>query len=646
MWISLPECALDDLLKTVSCFRDGRVTEPSARVTVRVQTKMDEIADTDAAESPSDSVDVSLVGRRCRAQGSPATVRWGPGFIVKPKANPADEDERIEVVGVEYDQEGRGKHDGNYQGSQLFKCRDGHGSFIKLDKIDLGVSIQRALADRYFDVDPDVAARKDNDRCAAMTSFSWKTKSGKDMEMALEFVGMHSAQQRQKRLEAFVQLGFSDTSLSGRYPDDVWEGDWSLPNVKLAWLGKTLLNEWADVLAINELCPNLDFLSLQGNRMVQPDGPDLGVPRFAPASPCVSRIAMAPFASRVTTLQLGSTHVTWEHLVRADIGRHFKCLTHLSLEENRLIEGVPEDLVGVLPALQILNLAGNGIRDWRVLQRVARAFPTLKELHLQDNLLGETMEGMADVAADQTPRRLTVLNLNRNKISTWAQFGALTEYALLELKIQHNPIIEGDAAVTSWQVLRQVAIALMPTILRFNSGEVVVWERKHCEIHLCVLADQGSSIVDGLRETCNIDAHLERLRAMHCYERNPTNPADTSENTMAHQLFEVRLQPFGAEILGMNEVKKKLPGTMTVGELKKLCFKLFKQKIPLDRIKLVWVDGIMNFPLDLEHRELSFFGLVDGCVIRVDDVKDLTGDKNVKQVEMMAASMECDADDV
>ena len=29
--------------------------------------------------------------------------------------------------------------------------------------------------------------------------------------------------------------------------EDVWEGDWSLPNLKSFWLDRTLLGEWADV---------------------------------------------------------------------------------------------------------------------------------------------------------------------------------------------------------------------------------------------------------------------------------------------------------------------------------------------------------------------------------------------------------------
>lgn len=284
-----------------------------------------------------------------------------------------------------------------------------------------------------------------------------------------------------------------------------------------------------------------------------------------------------------------------------------------------------------------------------MLQRCVRAFPNLKSLDLNENLLGETMDGLSDVAVDQTPRFLTVLNLSRNKIATWAQLGAVAGYALLELRMQHNPITEGDTALTSWQVLRQVAIAVMPTILRFNSGEVNASERKQSEIHfLRAHARDGSPVVAGLRETCDVDAHLARIRASYDINEGPSE-GDTVKlgSTLADCIVEVRLQPVGTAIMEMPELKKKLPGTMTVGDLKRLCCKLFKQKIPLDRLTLTMGDGIIHFPLDTDHWDLSFYGICEGQVIKIDDAQDSSFEKGAKQVEALASSLEDhDADDI
>merc|ERR1719201_1955676 len=101
--------------------------------------------------------------------------------------------------------------------------------------------------------------------------------------MTVELVGRYNIEQQQQRLEAFVEASLADTCIETRFPDNVWEGDWSLPNLKSLWLDKTLLSDWADIIAIIELCPQLDWLSLAKNRLkpVPPNG-ILGDPRDAP----------------------------------------------------------------------------------------------------------------------------------------------------------------------------------------------------------------------------------------------------------------------------------------------------------------------------------------------------------------------------
>jgi hypothetical protein len=51
--------------------------------------------------------------------------------------------------GVEWDDPGRGKHDGTTGGTQYFVCPVGQGSFVKERKIDAKVSLSAALVYRY-----------------------------------------------------------------------------------------------------------------------------------------------------------------------------------------------------------------------------------------------------------------------------------------------------------------------------------------------------------------------------------------------------------------------------------------------------------------------------------------------------------------
>jgi len=321
---------------------------------------------------------------------------------------------------------------------------------------------------------------------------------------------------------------------------------------------------------------------------------------------------------------------------------HFPCLENLQLARNNLQDGIP-DFKGVPPALPRLRsivLDHNGISDWRVLKRIVSALPTLESLHLNGNLLGDTLEGLAELAADETPRCLVNLFLAENRISSWQAIGALSSYTLLELKTQRNPITEGESPLASSQVLRQIVIALMPTLVRLNASEVPQKERTPAERYFLSLAKQGSPILKALGETCSIDAHIARLHAIHgeVVAGDVTEEAQASRAAIVNALVEVTLRPIGAAILDQPQVKKRVPHTMTVVDLKRLCHSIFKQ-VPLDRVNLILADPGLPFglPFEDESRELGFYGVCDGAEIRVDDKNDQSfGKREIKRVNNLS----------
>jgi hypothetical protein len=251
----------------------------------------------------------------------------------------------------------------------------------------------------------------------------------------------------------------------------------------------------------------------------------------------------------------------------------------------------------------------------------------LEALHLNANRLGESLEGLADAAADDTPRRLTALFLNENRLSSWAAIGALSAYALLELKAQRISLTEGDTPVASPMLVRQILVALMPTLLRLNASEVTVKERTAAERYFIALAERKDSpVVQGLATGgCDVAAHAARLRERHgeVVGGDATEEAQASRSALMHALVEVTLRPVGAAILEQALQTKRVPHTMTVGELRRLCQSLFK-KVPLNRIRLSLVDEGLPFgiPLDDDNRELGFYGVGDGAEIRVADSAD------------------------
>jgi len=609
----------------------------------------------------------SLVGERIRVQGKLATVRWGPGLLKGPPpkkasvvsagapaeagatevaaAQPVVEPAMVEVVGIEYDEPGNGKHDGTYQGERLFVCEQGFGSFVKVDKFEVGVSIQRAITEKYFEnMLPSGAAEKGK-RNQVIQELDFTDSKGREKTMPVEIVGRWNVEQQQGRLEAFMEVSFAETTLSTRYPEDVWEGDWSLPNMKSLWLDRTLIGDWADVLSFVELCPRLEWLSLAKTRLSPIEaGCCMRAPRGAPTKPQDSRIALEVFSCCVKTLVLNDTMVSWNDVLALEAAGRFPCLEHLHFARNRVAEGIPElEGSAARPKLKTLVLDGNGISDWNVLRRAVKTFPALEALHLNANSLGSNLEGLAAMAADQTPRRLATLFLSENQMDSWTAVGALSGYALLELKLQRNPITEGDKPLASAPLLRQVVVALMPSLLRLNASEVTVKERTASERFLLSMAQQeGNSMVASLSATCDIAAHVARLRGIHgeVVSATGTEEQQATRSALVHNLVEVSLRPIGAVVLDQPAIRKRLPHTMTVAELKQLCQTLFK-KVPIDRISLLLADPCLPFgiPFDDESRELGFYGLLDGAEIRVDDIADSFSGKSVATVENLASQI-------
>merc|ERR1711988_1630466 len=153
-------------------------------------------------------------------------------------------------------------------------------------------------------------------RCEGVDAFEYVDSKGRNKHMTVELVGRYNVEQHQQRLEAFLEASLAETCLESRYPDNVWVGDWSLPSLRSLWLDKTLLTEWADILAICELCPQLEWLSLAKNRLSRvPEDGILSAPRGAPEKPRQMALVLEPFTSKVKTLVLTQTGVTWQDVL-------------------------------------------------------------------------------------------------------------------------------------------------------------------------------------------------------------------------------------------------------------------------------------------------------------------------------------------
>ncbi|KYF43915.1 CAP-Gly domain-containing protein, partial [Toxoplasma gondii ARI] len=101
-----------------------------------------------------------------------------------------------------------------------------------------------------------------------------------------------------------------------------------------------------------------------------------------------------------------------------------------------------------------------------------------------------------------------------------------------------------------------------------------------------------------------------------------TTQGEGGAAVLASSLIGILLQPDAASIFDKPAVKKRIPKSMRVRDLKTLCMRLFG--LPVAHIELLYNDGKMpvSTPLDDDAASLDFFGVDTGSVVRVQDKND------------------------
>merc|ERR1712196_171505 len=112
--------------------------------------------------------------------------------------------------------------------------------------------------------------------------------------------------------------------------------------------------------------------------------------------------------------------------------------------------------------------------------------------------------------------------------------------------------------------------------------------------------------------------HLKRLRGIHGEVQAASADAKTENSSLAGQLVALSLKPMASCILDKPVAEKRVPASMTVGDLKVFIHRIFKS-LPVEKMHLTFVEpgAAAPFSLDDESRDLTFFGLCDGCEILV-----------------------------
>lgn len=196
-----------------------------------------------------------MIGSRVKdEEGYRATVR----YIGKVAA--AKNKEEI-WLGVEWDNQTRGKHDGSCLDDdgklhRYFQCAFGAGSFVKLFKVSPGITLVQAVRERYVDLNaPTIANTESNLPDAAFVT-------SKGNQKPIEFVGEHKIRQRQQ-LAVLDRFSVRSDSVS-----TIGEGLRELVgHMTEADLQENLLSDWREIANLGLEMPNLQTLLLHGNKM-------------------------------------------------------------------------------------------------------------------------------------------------------------------------------------------------------------------------------------------------------------------------------------------------------------------------------------------------------------------------------------------
>lgn len=294
------------------------------------------------------------IGTRVKdADGFRATVRYiGPVASAKNKTE--------EWLGVEWDKQERGKHDGSVVDKEgnffkYFDCPNSSGSFVKSSKISIGRSFAEALTERYVKHDaPIISPDEIIPDAFVMTS--------KGHAKPIGFVGEVKIR-RWQQINTIDKIAMRDDTVSSA-GSDISNIASHLIEVDLQ---DNLLWEWSEISNLTVQMPGLRTLLLHGNMMQPlttsitlslPTGCFKGLRVLALNNCCIKSWSMIqllePFLPSIEELFLACNKL--DDLPKASIEAEYEAATGLKSTQEEYITGFLN--------LRLLDVSSCGLNEW------------------------------------------------------------------------------------------------------------------------------------------------------------------------------------------------------------------------------------------------------------------------------------------
>ncbi|KUI67975.1 Tubulin-specific chaperone E [Cytospora mali] len=391
-------------------------------------------------------------------------------------------------LGVEWDDQSRGKHDGSHKGTRYFECLSKSptaASFVRPERrADKPTTFLEALQEKYAG---EVTADQ-----TPISSGPQIIISGKVAE-EIGFDKIRKQQARLNELKIVILDGLridraSDPNISGKSIKAV------CPKVVELNLSRNLFTRLEDVVEICLQLEALRGLRLNGNRFQR-------TTTYLTCKDYVSAFA------GVRELALDEMLLDWQGICQIATG--FRDLVALYASANQL-SSLPVGQAVALPStLTAVHMEFNEFTSMSSLAGLA-VLPSLKNLHLKaNNISAITSDASQDIPVFS--KTLSYLDISYNNVSTWSLIDALPDSfpGLTSLRLAHNPIYENpglgldtsDASTTTSGKASVTEEAYMLTIGRLacltslNFSAITANDRTNAEMfYLSRVGRQLSSV--------------------------------------------------------------------------------------------------------------------------------------------------------
>ncbi|KAK9876763.1 hypothetical protein WA026_015004 [Henosepilachna vigintioctopunctata] len=479
-------------------------------------------------------------------------------------------------LGIDWDDQFRGKHNGTINGVQYFESRfPKSGSFVRPEKVELGHSVVKSIIDRYGQNENETAAQQVQQKL-----FHFQQSINAPF---LEMVGFDKIRDQQSNFDSLkvVNLRLQNISSAGE-PGQLKN---LCPNIQELDLSKNLISYWITVFDICIQLDQLRWLNLSENQLNTPNNvQDYCFPN-------------------VETLICTSMNLTWEDILEISVA--FPGIQELRVPLNSIqCLNTPPN---VLQSLRILDIDENNIEKWSEICKLC-ILENLEEL-----FIGNT--GLRKIEFAGTAKKVNIfgklkkLSISYNQIDNWESINELNRLKSLEdLRFVKNPILETQSEANRFQIV----VARIGNLKTFNGTEIKAENRRGAEYDYIKLYG-----LEWLRVKDTSTQRDEFLGLHNRYMDLIDMYGEPEESELIIKPKSIKNTLVTLNIMYQDEkVVKKLPQTIVVHKLMVLVQKIFKLN---QQPNLVYVSqDDPNFRIILEdHRDLDFYSMRNGDIIVV-----------------------------